>query len=176
MITIRLKNFSKLFLSVFTLLAMALISFSCDNSNDEEITQKVVDNNLANMEVVKKNYAAFGAGDIPGVQAVVSENTVWIYHGAPPIPYTGTYNGKEGVKTFINNIINNVKVLNFKVDKMVAGENNTVIVTGEETQEINSNKKILTQKWIHVYTVENGLITKLEEFANTAAAVEAFQN
>ncbi len=57
---------------------------------------------------------------------------------------------------------------------MVADQN-TVIVLGSEKQKIKSNSEVLEQKWVQVYTVENNLITRLDEFANTAFALELFQ-
>ncbi|MGG5207706.1 nuclear transport factor 2 family protein [Chryseobacterium sp. MIQD13] len=152
---------------------ISFILFSCEN-NDDEI--KTHDTNQANIQTVNTMFTAFGKGDIDGMQKTVSDNTIWNYNGAPPIPYTGTYTGKAGVADFVNTIFSSVEIISFKVNKIIAGDNNTVVVLGEETQKIKSNGKLLTQTWVQVYTVENGLITRMEEYANTAVSAKLFQN
>ncbi len=126
------------------------------------------------LEVVGKMFEAFGKGDMDGLKLTVSDNSVWVYEGPKEIPYTGIYNGKEGAVKFITNIVSNVDILDFKVNKMVA-DGNTVIVLGFEKQKIKKNGKILEQKWVQVYTVENGLITRMEEYANTDGAKNLFK-
>lgn len=126
------------------------------------------------LTVVQELLAAFGKGDFEALKKTLSEDTVWVYHGVDGIPYNGTYNGRDGAVRFITNIVSYVDVLDFQVSKMVADQN-TVIVLGSEKQKIKSNSEVLEQKWVQVYTVENNLITRLDEFANTAFALELFQ-
>jgi len=126
------------------------------------------------LTVVREMLAAFGKGDFEALKKTLSEDTVWVYHGVDGIPYNGTYNGRDGAVRFITNIVSYVDVLDFQVSKMVADQN-TVIVLGSEKQKIKSNSEVLEQKWVQVYTVENNLITRLDEFANTAFALELFQ-
>lgn len=126
------------------------------------------------LDVVGKMYEAFGKGDMDGLKLTVSDNSIWVYEGPKEIPYTGTYNGKDGAVNFISNIFSNVEILDFKVNKMVA-DGNTVVVLGFEKQKIKKNGKILEQNWVQVYTVENGLITRMEEYANTDGAKKLFK-
>lgn len=126
------------------------------------------------LNVVQEMLAAFGKGDLETLKQTLSEDTVWVYYGVDGIPYNGTYEGKDGVIRFITNIISNVDILDFQVSKIVADQN-TVIVLGSEKQRIKSNNEVLEQKWVQVYTVENNLITRLDEFANTAFALQLFQ-
>ncbi|MBL7733843.1 MAG: nuclear transport factor 2 family protein [Chitinophagaceae bacterium] len=126
------------------------------------------------LNVVQEMLAAFGKGDLETLKQTLSEDTVWVYYGVDGIPYNGTYEGKDGVIRFIANIISNVDILDFQVSKIVADQN-TVIVLGSEKQRIKSNNEVLEQKWVQVYTVENNLITRLDEFANTAFALRLFQ-
>ena len=126
------------------------------------------------LNVVQEMLNAFGKGDMEALKRTLSDDTIWIYHGTDGIPYNGTYKGKEGAVKFITNIVSNVDVLDFQVTKIVADQN-TVIVLGSEKQKIKSNGEVLEQKWVQVYTVENDLITRLDEFANTAFSLQLFQ-
>jgi len=123
---------------------------------------------------VQEMLTAFGKGDMEALKRTLSDDTTWVYHGVNGIPYNGTYQGKEGAVKFIMNIMVNVDVLDFQVSKIVADQN-TVIVLGSEKQKIKSNSEVLEQKWVQVYTVENDLITRLDEFANTAFSLQLFQ-
>ncbi len=125
-------------------------------------------------DVVNNMFKAFGSGDMESLKATVSDSTVWIYEGSNSIPYTGIYNGKEGVVKFITDIVSHVEILDFQVKQIIA-DDKTVVVLGAEKQKIKKNGQILEQNWVQVYTVEDGLINKMEEFANTAHAEKLFK-
>ncbi|MGU3376969.1 nuclear transport factor 2 family protein [Chryseobacterium sp. M5A1_1a] len=148
---------------VLTLLLISGLSFS----------NVYAQTGAGSLKVVGTMLEAFGKGDMTGLKNTVSDDTVWVYEGSKQIPYSGTYNGKDGVVQFISNISSNVEILEFKVNKIVA-DNNTVVVLGYEKQKIKKNNKILEQKWVQVYTVENGLIVRMEEYANTDNAARLF--
>lgn len=113
--------------------------------------------------VVDKMFVAFSTGDVEKFVENVSEDTVWIYHGTKIIP-KGTYEGKEGARKFISNILNGTEIISFKPQEYIV-EENKVVVLGKEHQRVKSSGKELKQKWVQVYTVENDLITRMEEFA-----------
>lgn len=131
-------------------------------------------NNSKEVEVVNKMLQAFGTGNMEALKLTLSDSTVWNYNGSDLIPYSGTYKGKNEVVKFIGNILSNVEILDFKVEQIL-NNGNAVVVLGSEKQKIKQNGKILEQKWVQVYTVENGLITKMEEFANTAYSEKLFK-
>lgn len=126
------------------------------------------------ISIVQEMLTAFGKGDMEALKKTLSDDTTWVYHGVNGIPYNGTYQGKEGAVKFIMNIMANVDVLDFQVTKIVADQN-TVIVLGSEKQKIKSNGEVLEQNWVQVYTVESDLITRLDEYANTAFSLQLFQ-
>lgn len=108
---------------------------------------------------------AFGKGDVEGFVETVSPDTVWIYHGTQVIP-KGTFEGKEGVRKFMSNIINNTDMLSFEPLQYIC-EGKMVAVLGREHQKVKRSGRELKQQWVQVYTVEDGLITRMEEFATS---------
>lgn len=116
-------------------------------------------------EVVEKMFYAFGRGDIEKFVETVSEDTVWIYHGTQIIP-AGTFEKKEGVRTFFSNILDKTEIINFEPQQYIV-EGNTVVVLGREHQKVKRSGRELKQKWVQIYTVENDLITRMEEFATS---------
>ena len=115
--------------------------------------------------VVEKMFAAFGSRDVEGFVETVSPDTVWIYHGTQVIP-KGQYHGKEGARKFISGILDNTEIISFEPQEYIT-QGNKVVVLGREHQKVKRSGKELKQKWVQVYTVENDLITRMEEFATT---------
>ncbi|MCA9896971.1 MAG: nuclear transport factor 2 family protein [Ardenticatenaceae bacterium] len=115
--------------------------------------------------VVEKMFAAFGSGDIEKFVATVSDNTLWIYHGTQIIP-SGVFEKKEGVRTFFINILDRTEIISFEPQQFIV-EGNMVVVLGREHQKVKRSGKELKQKWVQIYTVENDLITRMEEFATS---------
>ncbi|MCG2461160.1 nuclear transport factor 2 family protein [Flavobacteriaceae bacterium F89] len=115
--------------------------------------------------VVERMFTAFGSGDVEKFVATVSEDTVWIYHGTQIIP-AGTFEKKEGVRTFFTNILERTEIINFEPQQYIV-EGNMVVVLGKEHQKVKRSGRELKQKWVQIYTVENDLITRMEEFATS---------
>jgi ketosteroid isomerase-like protein len=115
------------------------------------------------LTTVEKMFAAFGSGDLEKFGETVSEDTLWIYHGTQEIP-KARFEGREGATTFLRNILTYTEVLSFEPQQFIC-EGNMVVVTGQEHQRVKASGKELKQKWVQIYTVENALITRMEEFA-----------
>ena len=110
-------------------------------------------------------FEAFSEGDVEKFVGTVSEDTVWVQHGTQIIP-AGTFEKKEGVRTFFTNIMERTEIINFEPQQYIV-EDNMVVVLGKEHQKVKRSGRELKQKWVQIYTVENNLITKMEEFATS---------
>ena len=115
--------------------------------------------------VVAKMFEAFSSEKKKKFVATVSEDTVWIYHGTQIIP-AGTFEKKEGVRAFFTNIMERTEIINFEPLQYIV-EDNVVVVIGKEHQKVKRSGRELKQKWVQIYTVENDLIIKMEEFATS---------
>ncbi|MDO6388595.1 nuclear transport factor 2 family protein [Pontibacter sp. BT731] len=120
--------------------------------------------------VVEKMFAAFSVGNVEEFVETVSNDTVWIYHGTQVIP-KGIYEGKEGARRFINGILKGTEIISFEPQQYIV-EGNNVVVLGQEHQRVRRSGKELKQKWVQVYTVENNLISRMEEFATSEVVKE----
>ena len=115
--------------------------------------------------VVEKMFSAFSKGDIEKIVDTVSDDTVWIYHGTQIIP-KGSFEQKEGVKAFFTNILERTEIINFEAQQYIV-EGNKGVVLGHEHQRVKRSGRELKQKWVQIYTIENELITRMEEFATS---------
>ena len=115
--------------------------------------------------VVENMFAAFSSGNADKFVATVSDDTVWIYHGTQIIP-KGRFENKAGVRAFYNNIMERTEIIHFEPLQYIV-EDIMVVVLGREHQKVKRSGRELKQDWVQIYTVENNLITKMEEFATS---------
>ena len=113
--------------------------------------------------VVIKMLDAFSNADVDEILETVSDDSVWIYHGTQIIPKS-LFNGKEGVRDFFMNIFDRTEIIHFETKQFIE-EDNMVVALGREHQKVKRSGRELKQNWVQIYTVEKGLITKMEEFA-----------
>ncbi|MGN6532371.1 MAG: nuclear transport factor 2 family protein [Ginsengibacter sp.] len=117
------------------------------------------------LKTVEKMFAAFGSGDLEKFKQTVTEDTIWIYHGTTEIP-NPIFEGTEKAAIFLNSILKKTEVLSFEPQQFIC-DDNMVVVLGQEHQRVKASGQELKQKWVQVYTVENNLITRMEEFATS---------
>lgn len=115
--------------------------------------------------VIDKMFAAFATGNVNAILETVSEDTIWIYHGTQIIQ-KGIYEGKDGASVFFKNILNGNDIFGFTPTQFIT-EGNTVVVLGNEHMRMKHNGQETKQNWVQVYTVENNLISRMEEFASS---------
>lgn len=116
-------------------------------------------------DVVDAMFTAFRQGDVERILTTVSDDTVWVYHGTQVIP-KAQFSGKEGVRTFFTNILERTEIVRFDIDQYIV-QDHMVVVLGGEHQRVKRSGRELKQKWVQIYTVKNGLITRMEEFATS---------
>lgn len=74
------------------------------------------------------------------------------------------FRGKEGVSKFFTNIFERTAVIKFDPEQYIV-QDNVVVIRGNEHQRTKRSGRELKQNWVQIYTVENGLISRMEEFA-----------
>lgn len=114
-------------------------------------------------QTVNKMFEAFASGNVDKILETVSDDTVWIYHGTQVIP-KGEYRGKDGARRFFEGILNGTEIIKFEPEQFIV-EGNMIVVLGNEHQKVKRSGRELKQKWVQVYTIENSLIARMEEFA-----------
>lgn len=117
------------------------------------------------VEVVKKMFAAFRTTEVNKILETVSADSLWIYHGTQIIP-KARFKGKQEVGKFFSNIFNRTEMLNFDPRQYIE-DGNMVVVLGSEHQRSKRSGREFKQQWVQIYTVENNLITRMEEFATS---------
>ncbi len=110
-----------------------------------------------NIELVKKGYEAFSAGDVEGVMNVFDDNIEWIQPGESAI--SGTYHGKGELGEFLMRLAEKsptVKVTHLIADGDVVVAFTDIAVGGEQAKDAD------------VYTVRDGKTVRAQVFTDTA--------
>ncbi|BCI65571.1 hypothetical protein AA0242T_2612 [Acetobacter aceti NRIC 0242] len=122
--------------------------------------------NTSPRAVVESMFAAFEAKDLAAALVTVSTDTLWIHHGTQKMPSV-RFEGKHGAEQFFQTSFNTMKIDYFRPLAFIE-QGDKVVVLGEESYTMDGIDGKLTNKWVQVYTVTNGLISKMEEFATSA--------
>lgn len=150
-------------------LLLALLSFACAHTFAQERTA------ATSTAVVKDLYAAFTRGDLDHIGTLLAPDTVWTVHGPEHlIPYAGVYKGPAGVRQFFASVGATIDVREIGQDEFVE-QGDTVAVTGWERSVARETGGEFVAHWVHVWQVERGLITRFEEFTDSAAIVAALE-
>jgi uncharacterized protein len=127
----------------------------------------------SNVEIVQGIYGAFGAGDLPAILAVQSEDVIWTFPGAPNVPYAGEYHGKEGVAEFFQRLLSSAVFDTFSVDGMVA-DGASVVVFGAETVRCLKTDKSARNEWVMHWKLADGAVHQMNSYEDTAALAGVF--
>lgn len=119
--------------------------------------------------IVETMFRAFNDQDLAAAQATVSEDTLWIHHGSQKMPSL-RFEGKSGTEQFFHTAFTSIAFDYFRPLTYIE-EGDTVVVVGEESFTREGEDKV-SNKWVQIYTVQSGLIAKMEEFATSAATAD----
>lgn len=110
-----------------------------------------------NVEVVKKGYDAFAAGDIETVMSLFDDNIEWIHPGASAI--SGTYHGKGELGSYMEKLAS--KPIEVRVHRLVA-EGDTVVALTDVTVDSEHSRDA------DVFTLRDGKTVRVEIYGDTA--------
>lgn len=124
--------------------------------------------------VVKSLYGAFSQGKMEQAKPLLHSKVVWTFRGqSHVVPYSGTFRGWLGVQDFFLKVGESLNMEVFEPQTFsVSGS--VVTVTGIEQAVVRSTGGRYRIKWVQFYTVENGLITRMEEVTDSGSLLEAF--
>lgn len=117
-------------------------------------------------QIVDQMFTAFKNQDLDAVVATFTDDAELVYHGTQVMP-AARFKGKEGARMFFEFNINALEVVFFHVNQFVE-EENVVIALGNEHFISKEDGAHLKNAWVQIYTIKDGLIAKMEEFATSA--------
>jgi uncharacterized protein len=126
-----------------------------------------------NVQLVQQAYDAFSRADIPGVLKTLSDNVDWFIPGPEgAIPFAGRRRGPQQVGEFFSALAQTQTAEMFEPREFIANQKK-VVVLGAQRWRVNSTGSVYEDEWAHVFTIEDGRITKFQEYHDTAAEAAA---
>jgi ketosteroid isomerase-like protein len=119
-------------------------------------------------QIVDDMLRAFGQQDINAVVDTFAEDAVLIHHGTQIMP-SAKFKGKDGARMFFEYNINALEVVYFKTNEFIEAGEDRLIILGNEHFISKEDGKHMKNTWVQIYTVIDGLISKMEEFATSAS-------
>ena len=131
----------------------------------------------ANIEVVRKIYACFDAGDKSGFLDLVAEDVVWDHRGNenPECPINKLFEGRKGGQKFIETVETTQEVIAHEAHEFFAS-GDRVATFGYFKSRVTVTGKEFSSNWAQVFTIEDGLVTNWKLYFNFTAAALAYQH
>jgi len=126
----------------------------------------------ANVQILRDAYAAFAAGDVPSVLAVMSPDIVW--NEAENFPYAdrNPYVGPDAVvQGVFARLGEEWDFWSLEIEHLLdAGDN--VVALGRYKARHSETGKDLNAQFAHIWWLEGGKITRFQQYADTAQAID----
>jgi ketosteroid isomerase-like protein len=126
-----------------------------------------------NVEVVKRAYENFKAGDIGALLGQMSEDVDWRLPEIQGAPFAGARKGRGQVSEFFSSLADSQDVLSFEPREFVA-QGDKVVALGSYRWRVKKNGREYGGEWAHVFTVRDGRIAAFHEYMDSAAAAAAY--
>jgi ketosteroid isomerase-like protein len=125
-----------------------------------------------NVELVQAIYAAFGAGDVPGVVARMSPEIVW--NEAENFPYAdrNPYLGPEAILTGVFARLGTDWDGFAAVPDEYLDAGDTVVVLGRYHGTFKATGETLDAQLVHVWRLEDGKAVAFQQYTDTLQAAQ----
>ncbi|MBV9438556.1 MAG: nuclear transport factor 2 family protein [Candidatus Eremiobacteraeota bacterium] len=121
-------------------------------------------------DLVQRGLAAFGRGDIPGLLELCADDVHVVFHDrGRTIPFAGTWDGKDRVLEYFRIIGDNLDVLKWETQRIVADRNHVVAFVDVDFRGKRSAKAAGETQAALDFTAAGGKITGWQVYADTAA-------
>lgn len=127
-----------------------------------------------NVEIVQNLYSAFAKGDVPAVLEKFHPKIEWNeaenFPYADGNPYIGPQTVLEGVFARLGAEWEYWNLIEQTYYEANSGE---IIVTGRYKAKNKMTAKEINVQFVHMWTLEDGMVTKFQQYADTYQVVEA---
>ena len=150
---------------------LVLLSFTVFNTSFAINNKPAKDKNV---EIVQNLYSAFAKGDVPAVLQKFDSKIEWNeaenFPYADGNPYIGPQAVLEGVFARLGAEWEYWNLTEQTYYEATSGE---IIVTGRYKAKNKMTSKEINVQFVHMWTLEDGMVTKFQQYADTYQVVEA---
>ncbi|MET9616823.1 nuclear transport factor 2 family protein [Kitasatospora indigofera] len=125
-------------------------------------------------EVVETFFARFGAGDLPAVLELFSDDVAFHVGGAPNVPWAGTRAGREDIAAFFASFGQLLSPAEEYVIRTTVVEGENAVVIGHNRFGVLATGKTFSNHFALHITAAAGRITGYRMYEDSHAVSEAF--
>ena len=122
---------------------------------------------------VEQFFLAVAERDMAKALETVNDNVVFEAQGPKSVPIYGRFEGKEGVKVFVNTLANLFDTEAFEIRKW-AFSDDFVFAYGYMQHRVRKTNKLFKSEWSLVCQIKNERISSYKMFEDTAALELAY--
>ena len=117
-----------------------------------------------NVKIVRAVYDSFAAGDVEAVFAAMTPDIEWVE--SEGMPYGGVYHGRDAiVSNVFGPILADVEGFTAAPDEILPLDETRVVALGRH--DGRGAKGRVQARFVHIWTVANGLVTRYQQLADT---------
>jgi ketosteroid isomerase-like protein len=133
------------------------------------------DKTAANVAIVQNCYALFGAGDVAGLLAQLTDDVHWEPVGDRNLfPLFGAWTGKDGVAAFLTKMAATLQFTAFEPREFY-GSGDKVFAMGTYTMHMFGSGQSATANWTMVFALRDGLVADFREYTDGARIVAVYR-
>jgi ketosteroid isomerase-like protein len=125
------------------------------------------------IQLVKRGYERFKAGDIAGLLPDFADDIEWVVPDTPGVPFAGTWRGKQEFLEYAKKFHDSMRAAHFEPREFIA-QGNKVVVLGHFSGEAKTTGRPLENEWVNVFTYKDDKLTHFQHYGDTAASQAAF--
>lgn len=126
-----------------------------------------------NTALIKKVYAAFGAGDVQTILDNLVSDVKWTLEGPSSIPFAGTKIGPGQVREFFQALASTQDKPQLTITDWIAPGDN-VATLGRHSCVVKETGKSVDCAVAHFFTIRDGKIAQFFDFLDTAQFAAAY--
>jgi uncharacterized protein len=126
-----------------------------------------------NVNVLKRGYDAFNAGDQETLVGVFAEDVRWEGSNDDRVPGAGTYDGRNDALAALGRAVEPFESFSSTPDEFV-DDGDTVVVLGHTEARTKSGNE-LKVPFVHVWRMQDGTIKRGQLLTDTAAVLRALE-
>ncbi len=126
-----------------------------------------------NTTLIKKVYAAFGAGDVQTILDNLASDVKWTLEGPSSIPFAGTKTGPEQVREFFQALATTQDKPQLTITDWIA-QGDKVATLGRYSCVVKETGRSVDCTVAHFFTIRDGKIARFHDFLDTAQFAAAY--
>jgi uncharacterized protein len=125
------------------------------------------------LEAVRSSYEALNRGDIEATMTMLGPDVEW--HESSALPDTGTFRGREAVRRFLEDFLEQWQEFHQEVEEVVTEGDRAALMIHLTARGRGSGAEV-DARYAHLWTLREGIGVRVEAYYDRDAALRSLTN